>query len=610
MSFKVNWNSLETESLTSWTKDILTSALNSGKTPPILASSISIKDLNFGKIAPDFEILEIGELDRDRFRGIFKVNYNGDFHLTLHTNVQANPLNIYYSNSIETEIQDSNFITPRFLLSNEQFALPLDLKLSDIKISGIGIIVFSKSKGLTLVFRNDPLDSIKVSSTFDTVQVLANFLQKQIENQIRDLFRETLPTLMHQLSLKYLSLDNNINELRSKLTSLSSTTTTSTTTSTSSLKSLDDEQEISLIYSSKNLQKNLQLFNSRETMKLHIPKLKNVIQRTHLDKFNKNYPNLLSLLYQNNHSEFEKYTHHHPIPGSPGSSGNTTSNGGNGTTNGIPIEILLNNKNYSKTDEILKQISSIQCNSFYKCNNNKDTPVKPKRRTIKLGKKKNNNKKKTTPAPTTPVTTIPELNTDIDLTPITKEPILISKSLPITATTSLDTNNTLVTPAAVATALSHSISLSTTSNKEPSIDLAPPVKQKIIIQPTPTRTTTKESIEHARNLYQEFIRSTNSPGLYDNKILLTTTASAGGVGLGNNNYFYYPPISTSPIKDASYQRKKSINHVTFNKVSQKLEELHGFDQQGNGGLLLESFGNGVGGGNGVVPPPPPYYQHM
>lgn len=178
MSFKVNWNSLETEPLTNWTKELLTSALNSGKSPNILASNITIKDLNFGKIAPDFEILEIGELDRDRFRGIFKIDYQGDFHLTLHTKVQANPLNIYYHNSLEKEVcnySQDEFITPNFLLSNEQFAIPLDLKLSDIKINGIGIIVFSKSKGLTLVFRNDPLDSIKVSSTFDTVQVLANF---------------------------------------------------------------------------------------------------------------------------------------------------------------------------------------------------------------------------------------------------------------------------------------------------------------------------------------------------------------------------------------------------------------------------------------------------
>ena len=122
------------------------------------------------------------------------------------------------------------------------------MKLSDIKINGIGIIVFSKSKGLTLVFRNDPLDSIKVSSTFDTVQVLANFT-KQIENQIRDLFRETLPTLIHQLSLKYLSLDNNINEIKSKLSQQDSVSMTNNELA-SSLKLFDDEEnEFPLIYS-------------------------------------------------------------------------------------------------------------------------------------------------------------------------------------------------------------------------------------------------------------------------------------------------------------------------------------------------------------------------
>ena len=281
MSFKVNWDSLDTDSLAHWTKDILTDALNSGKSPNILASNITIKDLNFGKVAPDFEILEIGELDKDRFRGIFKINYHGDFHLTLHTQVQANPLNIYYSNSLETEVnyqgvnmyndEDNSFVTPQFVMANEQFAIPLDLKLSDIKINGIGIIVFSKSKGLTLVFRNDPLDSIKVSSTFDTVQVLANFLQKQIESQIRDLFRETLPTLIHQLSLKYLSLDNHMNEFKNKLAA-NATATTEPTTSiatdgssdttnvspASAYKMLENDEDVSLVYSTKHLQKILQ----------------------------------------------------------------------------------------------------------------------------------------------------------------------------------------------------------------------------------------------------------------------------------------------------------------------------------------------------------------
>lgn len=348
MSFKVNWSSLsETDSLRDWTKELLTEALNSGKRPNILASDISIKALDFGKVAPDFEILEIGELDKDRFRGIFKINYNGDFHLTLHTKVQANPLKIYNDNSCEREVGEDRFATPNFLLSNDPFNLPLDLKLSDIKISGIGIIVFSKSKGLTVVFRNDPLDSIKVSSTFDTVQVLAKFLQKQIENQIRDLFRETLPTLLHQLSLKYtLFNDKSFLDLNNFKTAQASEN------------SFDYDK-----VSASNLNKILQMFSSRESLKLNIPKFKRIIQRSHLDKLNKHTtPNLLNSL---NLDGAEKF--------------------GEANNNGIPIDLLLNH-DYFKVDHILKEISVIQLNNFKSNNSNNNVNVKPKRRTIKISK--------------------------------------------------------------------------------------------------------------------------------------------------------------------------------------------------------------------------------
>lgn len=352
MSFKVNWNSLETDSLRSWTTELLTDALNSGKRPNILASDITIKDLNFGKIAPLFEILEIGELDRDRFRGIFKIDYSGDFHLTLHTKVQANPLKIYSENSLEREVlATSPFVTPDFLLSVDPFNIPLDLKLSDIKISGIGIIVFSKSKGLTMVFRNDPLDSIKVSSTFDTVQVLAKFLQKQIENQVRDLFRETLPTLIHKVSLKYTSsystndiIDNLKNHLNNN-------------THANSLETMEVER-----VASANLQKLARLYTSRETLKLNVPKLKKIVQRNHLEKFNKNlYPNLANSLYAN-----------------MGLQGFASS-----SSNSIPVELVANH-DFKKVNEILREISNIQSKSF-KSGNNDHKPAK--RRTIKMGKK-------------------------------------------------------------------------------------------------------------------------------------------------------------------------------------------------------------------------------
>ena len=622
MSFKVNWNSLETEPLTNWTKELLTSALNSGKSPNILASNITIKDLNFGKIAPDFEILEIGELDRDRFRGIFKIDYQGDFHLTLHTKVQANPLNIYYHNSLEKEVcnySQDEFITPNFLLSNEQFAIPLDLKLSDIKINGIGIIVFSKSKGLTLVFRNDPLDSIKVSSTFDTVQVLANFLQKQIENQIRDLFRETLPTLIHQLSLKYLSLDNNINEIKSKLSQQDSVSMTNNELA-SSLKLFDDEEnEFPLIYSSKNLQKNMQLFKSRETFRLSVPKFKNIVQRTRLDKFTKSYPNLLNSLYANNadlqHRFVNNINHGH-------------NNNSNTSSTGIPIELLVSHddkQHYDKTDDLLKDISSIQANNFYKYSN-KDAPNKPKRRRIKVHKKSKAKQDDNTVKAS-------ELQ-NVDST--------FMESRSISPQETIDTTSTLIESAPMTRNVSTNIKSPTLETM--STGSSSSASSQVIAHPTPKRayqpadttvsTTTINKENHidyikARNLYQDFIQMSQSPGYYDKVI-----SNGRGIGLGNSggNYFGFNgngnglerTMSASPIKHLN-KDKKSINYIDTSKINEKLNQFRldggknsantnnssggknfrpGFtrnESNGQQGILFEAFNF-----PSVAPPPPPY----
>jgi distribution and morphology protein 34 len=62
--------------------------------------------------------------------------------------------------------------------------------------------VFSKQKGITVVFRNDPLESLKVSSTFDSIPFVRDFLQKEIEAQLRILFMDELPAIIHRLSLR------------------------------------------------------------------------------------------------------------------------------------------------------------------------------------------------------------------------------------------------------------------------------------------------------------------------------------------------------------------------------------------------------------------------
>jgi distribution and morphology protein 34 len=153
MAFNFNWSPLIAD--TSRARDMLTTALNKSPKPPIIVDDIIVTELNLGTTPPELEILEIGDLAEDRFRGIFKMSYSGDAFLTLKTKVQANPLKTYLSTK-------PDFASPQPLAASSGLTIPLQITLSNIRLSGFVILVFSKQKGLTLVFRNDPLESLKV----------------------------------------------------------------------------------------------------------------------------------------------------------------------------------------------------------------------------------------------------------------------------------------------------------------------------------------------------------------------------------------------------------------------------------------------------------------
>jgi len=194
MAFNFNWSPLIAD--TSRARDMLTTALNKSPKPPIIVDDIIVNELNLGSIPPELEILEIGDLAEDRFRGIFKMSYTGDAYLTLKTRVQANPLNTYLSTK-------PSFASPQPLAASSGLTIPIQITLSDIRLSGFVILVFSRQKGITLVFRNDPLESLKVSSTFDSIPFVRNYLQKEIEAQLRVLFMDDLPAIIHRLSLRH-----------------------------------------------------------------------------------------------------------------------------------------------------------------------------------------------------------------------------------------------------------------------------------------------------------------------------------------------------------------------------------------------------------------------
>lgn len=196
MAFNFNWSPLTADaSFYGKAQELLTTALNKSPKPPIIVDDILVNELNLGHVPPELEILEIGDLAEDRFRGIFKMSYNGDAFLTLKTRVQANPLNTHL-------LTRPSFASPQPLAAATGLTIPLQITLSDIKLSGFIILVFSRQKGLTLVFRNDPLESLKVSSTFDSIPFVRNYLQKEIEGQLRVLLMDELPAIIHRLSLR------------------------------------------------------------------------------------------------------------------------------------------------------------------------------------------------------------------------------------------------------------------------------------------------------------------------------------------------------------------------------------------------------------------------
>lgn len=88
MSFRFAWPEFDGCFIEKASKE-LESALNRGKKPSNICDLIRVKELNMGTQPPELDILEIGEVSMDRFRGIFKLAYSGDGYLVLETKVQV-----------------------------------------------------------------------------------------------------------------------------------------------------------------------------------------------------------------------------------------------------------------------------------------------------------------------------------------------------------------------------------------------------------------------------------------------------------------------------------------------------------------------------------------
>ncbi|EKD21189.1 hypothetical protein MBM_00302 [Drepanopeziza brunnea f. sp. 'multigermtubi' MB_m1] len=292
MAFNFNWSPLTADAdFYQRAQEMLTTALNKSPKPPIIVDDILVNELNLGSVPPELEILEIGDLAEDRFRGIFKMCYSGDAFLTLKTRVQANPLNTYL-------FSKPSFTSPQPLAASSGLTIPLQITLSEIKLSAFIILVFSRSKGLTLVFRNDPLESLKVSSTFDSIPFVRDYLQKEIEKQLRTLMMDELPAIIHKLSLKLWCPEYSAKEEEEiahaktldkedvavdpfaspPLDAVDSRGNVLDANEISSL-SLDGGSEIHSLFSQKNLLRLAALTDSHRTLSLFTPSIRDAVFR-------------------------------------------------------------------------------------------------------------------------------------------------------------------------------------------------------------------------------------------------------------------------------------------------------------------------------------------
>ncbi|KAI9308488.1 hypothetical protein BJ944DRAFT_281089 [Cunninghamella echinulata] len=199
MSFHFNWPEFD-NTFYNEIKSHLEAGLNKGNNSKYIADHISVKEMDFGTSPPELEILEICELSTDYFRGIFKLTYEGDAFVTLKTKIQANPL--YTPPSI---IKGSPFLTTyfktRMVAAHRPLFIPMQLGISNIILNGIITLSISKTKGITLVFKNDPLVKLKVTSTFDIIATIKTYLQKEIEHQLRSFLQDFFPIIVHDFIL-------------------------------------------------------------------------------------------------------------------------------------------------------------------------------------------------------------------------------------------------------------------------------------------------------------------------------------------------------------------------------------------------------------------------
>lgn len=213
MSFKISWDpDLINASNFPHVAALLESALSKGPRPDGVIGPILVDHLYLGDSPPHLHIKSIIDLDKTRFKAVFSMVYAGNASITLRTRVQANLLRTAVTSSSSSSPPGTTTaaaappppppisVLPSFLGALPSLAMPLQFTIHDFRLKGTVTLVVAKNRGAVLVFQDDPLQSIQISSSLDDLPSVSAKIKAEVEAEIRDVFRDSIPRVIYDLT--------------------------------------------------------------------------------------------------------------------------------------------------------------------------------------------------------------------------------------------------------------------------------------------------------------------------------------------------------------------------------------------------------------------------
>lgn len=337
----------------------------------ILKSEIIVSKVNF-PTTPSLEILDldVSAQPRSLVKGICKISCK-DAMLQIQTEIESNLLLVYSDYS-------PDFTTPT-MICKDSFTIPITMIFSEIHLEAITNI-FVKNSGIGISFNDVNLDF-----KFDcSIKILQSTIEKRLKKSMQLLFKEVLPSVIFNMSQSLFTADD-------------STKSISDVNDSGSQEALDgkspiiapkivlDECDLQEL-SPANMLRLSTLISSRQTLSLNATVLNvpstipGCLERQNLHRFNSRIPSL---------SNF--YAAFRETKEQPSEMKRSTSslmffhNSSGGDQNVLPAKVL------EKNAYDLSTITNIQTRIFER---GTDENVRPRRRKIKLGKKKQKATKK------------------------------------------------------------------------------------------------------------------------------------------------------------------------------------------------------------------------